>query len=120
MSYPTVYKLSENRTKATVASEYARIDQYNPCMYDMYMAQKTSTVNISFREDFLSEIDEVARTESRSRSELVREAARLYIERKKRMKSVIESMREIASERVITAEDVQKEIASYRAEKNAR
>ncbi len=83
------------------------------------MAQKTSTVNISFRKDLLNEIDEVAREESRSRSELVREAARLYIARKKRMKSLIESMRQIASEREITPEYIEHEIASYRTEKNA-
>ncbi len=89
-------------------------------MYNILMAEKTSTVNISFREDLLSEIDEVARSESRSRSELLREAARLYIGRKKRMKSIIESMRNIALERGITEEDVDAEIAAYRAEKKAR
>lgn len=89
-------------------------------MYNIPMAEKTSTVNISFREDLLSEIDEVARSESRSRSELLREAARLYIGRKKRMKTVIESMRHIALERGITEEDVDAEIAAYRAEKKAR
>jgi metal-responsive CopG/Arc/MetJ family transcriptional regulator len=82
------------------------------------MAEKTSTVNISFREDLLNEIDEVARSESRSRSELLREAARLYIERKKRMKSVIESIRETVSQHVITETDIAAEIAAYRAEKN--
>jgi CopG family transcriptional regulator / antitoxin EndoAI len=81
------------------------------------MAEKTSTVNISFREDLLNEIDEVARAESRSRSELLREAARLYIERKKRMKLVIESMRKTVSERGITEADVAAEIAAYRTEK---
>ena len=84
------------------------------------MAEKTSTVNISFRDDLLNEIDEVARSESRSRSELLREAARLYIERKKRMKSIIESMRKIAAERGITEADVEAEIAAHRAEKTAR
>jgi metal-responsive CopG/Arc/MetJ family transcriptional regulator len=84
------------------------------------MAEKTSTVNISFRDDLLNEIDEVARSESRSRSELLREAARLYIERKKRMKSIIESMRKIAAERGITEADVEAEIAAHRAEKQAR
>lgn len=84
------------------------------------MAEKTSTVNISFRDDLLNEIDEVARSESRSRSELLREAARLYIERKKRMKSIIESMRKIAAERGITEADVEAEIAAHRAEKKAR
>lgn len=84
------------------------------------MAEKTSTVNISFREDLLSEIDDVARSESRSRSELLREAARLYIERKKRMKAIIASVRKTVSERGITEEDVEAEIAAYRAEKKAR
>jgi CopG family transcriptional regulator/antitoxin EndoAI len=83
------------------------------------MAQRTSTVNISFRDDLLNEIDQVARSESRSRSELVREAARLYIERKKRMKSIIASMRETAAARGITEADVAAEIEAYRAEKKS-
>jgi metal-responsive CopG/Arc/MetJ family transcriptional regulator len=83
------------------------------------MARKTSTVNISFRDDLLSEIDDVAQSESRSRSELVREAARLYIERKKRMKAALESLRTVASARGLTEDDVEAEIAAYRAEKNA-
>ena len=86
-------------------------------MYSFSMAPKTSTVNISFRDDLLHEIDDVARAESRSRSELVREAARLYIERKKRMIAAIESMRAITTERGLTEEDVQDEIESYRREK---
>jgi len=86
-------------------------------MYSFSMAPKTSTVNISFRDDLLHEIDDVARAESRSRSELVREAARLYIERKKRMIAAIESMRAITAERGLTEEDVQDEIESYRREK---
>lgn len=49
---------------------------------------KTGTVNISFQEALLREIDEMAREESRSRSELIREAARIYIERKKRWKDI--------------------------------
>ena len=87
-------------------------------MYNLYMADKTTAVNISFREDLLREIDQVARSESRSRSELLREAARLYIDRKKRMTAIVDSMRQVASERGITEEDVAAEIAAYRAEKN--
>ena len=81
------------------------------------MAEKTSTVNVSFRNDLLNEIDAVAQSESRSRSELLREAARLYIERKKRLKMVIGSIRTTVSERGITEADVAAEIATYRAEK---
>lgn len=87
-------------------------DKYKLRMYCYRMASKTRTVNISFRDD-------VARAESRSRSELVREAARLYIERKKRMTAIIESMRAIAADRGLTEEDVRVEIESYRREKAA-
>jgi CopG family transcriptional regulator/antitoxin EndoAI len=37
-------------------------------------------VMISLPEDFLAEVDRVARAENRSRSELVREAIRIYME----------------------------------------
>jgi CopG family transcriptional regulator/antitoxin EndoAI len=47
-----------------------------------------STVNISFKRDLLAEIDRIARRESRSRSELIREAARSYIDRKKRWERI--------------------------------
>ncbi len=84
------------------------------------MAKETSTVNVSFRQDLLNDIDEVARSESRSRSELLREAARLYIERKKRLKSIVESIRRVAAARGINERDVEAEIAAHRAEKKAR
>ena len=48
----------------------------------------TSTVNISFQEKLLSQIDEIAQNESRTRSELIREATRLYIEKKLQWESV--------------------------------
>ncbi|MBN1894268.1 ribbon-helix-helix protein, CopG family [bacterium] len=44
----------------------------------------TATVNISFDKRLLNQIDRVARNEFRSRSELIREASRMYIERQKR------------------------------------
>jgi metal-responsive CopG/Arc/MetJ family transcriptional regulator len=79
------------------------------------MAEKTSTVNISFRDDLLAEIDEVARSESRSRSELVREAARLYIARKKRMSAIISSIRQVAEQRGLSEKDVEDEITAHRS-----
>jgi CopG family transcriptional regulator / antitoxin EndoAI len=41
-------------------------------------------VLISMREDFLVKIDELAEEEQRTRSELIRQALREYIRRKKR------------------------------------
>ena len=39
----------------------------------------STKVLVSFPEDFLTEVDQVAQKEHRSRSELIREALRLYI-----------------------------------------
>ena len=46
------------------------------------------TVNLSFQDTLLKEIDAEAKRESRSRSELLREASRLYIQRQMRWKNV--------------------------------
>jgi hypothetical protein len=40
---------------------------------------KNTTIKISFENDFLERIDEAAVKESRSRSELIREATRMYL-----------------------------------------
>jgi len=79
---------------------------------------KSSTVNISFNDDLLKKIDQVAREESRSRSELIREAARGYIERKRRWKQIFDFGKLKAAEKGITESDVETEIAAYRREKN--
>ena len=44
----------------------------------------TVKVMVSFPDEFLAEVDRVAREEHRSRSELLREAMRLYIETRHR------------------------------------
>ena len=75
-----------------------------------------STVNISFNQDLLKQIDKVAEEESRSRSELIREAARSYIERKRRWSKIFEIGYRTARTRAITPEDLETEIASYRKE----
>jgi CopG family transcriptional regulator/antitoxin EndoAI len=74
-----------------------------------------STANISFNPDLLRQIDEVAQEESRSRSELLREAARAYIERKRRWAQIFKIGAQTAKSRGITPEDLEQEIRSYRA-----
>jgi predicted transcriptional regulator len=78
---------------------------------------KTSTVNISFTKELLDQIDETARKESRSRSELLREAARIYIDRKKRWDVIFQLAESAAKDSGLTGKDVDKEIASYRKDK---
>jgi len=76
-----------------------------------------STVNISFNPDLLKQIDEAAEEESRSRSELIREAARTYIERKRRWGQIFQLGTQVARARGLTSADVQKEIESFRKQK---
>ena len=75
---------------------------------------KTGTVNISFQKDLLRRIDDVAKEEARSRSELVREAARMYIERKTRWKEVFAYGKMQAEQLGLQEKDVANEIRAYR------
>jgi len=76
-----------------------------------------STVNISFTPKLLKEIDKVAQEESRSRSELLREAARSYIERKRRWASIFESGARTGRAKGVTPDVIDREIAVYRRDK---
>jgi CopG family transcriptional regulator/antitoxin EndoAI len=78
-----------------------------------------STVNISFNDDLLRQIDKVAQEESRSRSELIREAMRTYIDRKKRWGQIFKLGAEIAKARSLVPEDIEKEIAACRKSRKA-
>jgi metal-responsive CopG/Arc/MetJ family transcriptional regulator len=79
-----------------------------------------STVNISFNKDLLAEIDKTARQESRTRSELIREAARLYIGRKNRWESIFAFGSRQAQRFGLREENVAGEIKKYRAKKENR
>jgi CopG family transcriptional regulator / antitoxin EndoAI len=75
---------------------------------------KTSTINVSFKDDLLTQIDRIANEEARSRSELIREAARMYIERKKRWKSIFVFGKQQAGKLGLKESDVAKEIEKSR------
>jgi metal-responsive CopG/Arc/MetJ family transcriptional regulator len=77
-----------------------------------------ATVNISFQEELLGQIDRIAQNEARTRSELIREAARIYIEKKKKWESIFAYGESIASKYKFTEDDVNEEIQKYRKEKN--
>lgn len=79
-----------------------------------------STVNISFNSELLAEIDKTAKQESRTRSELIREAARLYLQRKSRWESLF-AFGSLQVRRLgLGEEDIAEEIKKYRAKKAGR
>lgn len=78
----------------------------------------TTTVNISFKKELLEQIDQLAREESRSRSELIREAARAYMEKKRKWKSIFEISEKQAEKVGLSEEDITNEITHYRLRKS--
>jgi predicted transcriptional regulator len=81
---------------------------------------KTGTVNISFQKSLLKQIDDVAAQESRTRSELLREAARMYIERKKKWRALFDFGKSYAKGLGLKEQDVAEEIRAYRKRKGPR
>ena len=75
------------------------------------------TVNISFQDKLLAEIDAEAKRESRSRSELLREAARLYVRRQKQWERVFVLGDELSKRGNLTERDVAREIQNVRRRK---
>lgn len=75
------------------------------------------TVNISFQNELLEQIDSLAKEEFRSRSEIIREAARMYISRKERWKNIFTYGNQLQSETGITEQDILDEIKAVRKNK---
>ena len=79
---------------------------------------ETSTVNIAFKKDLLETIDRIAKEESRSRSELIREAARMYINKKQNWKMIYDFGESMSGK--VAEEDVYLEIKKYREQNKRR
>ena len=81
---------------------------------------KTVTVNLSLQQRLLAEIDVEAKRESRSRSELLREAARQYIQRQRRWDRAFALGDSIARRRGVTQGDVSQEIRRVRGRRRSK
>jgi len=79
-----------------------------------------TTVNISFQTELLADIDAEAQREARSRSELLREAARVYVERQRRWDAVFSLGDATARQQNLKETDVREELAAYRQERKTR
>ena len=77
------------------------------------------TVNISFQDVLLAEIDAEAKREARTRSELLREAARLYVRRQKQWEQIFALGDGLSKQRNLTKGDVAREIRNVRRLKSA-
>lgn len=78
---------------------------------------KVNTVNISFNAELLNAIDQVAYEESRARSELIREAARMYIARKQQWNKIFSFGEKKIKDLKLKETDVDQAIRGYRKSK---
>lgn len=78
----------------------------------------SKTVNISFEDSLLKDIDAEAKRESRSRSELLREAARLYVRRQRQWDDVFALGDRQTARLGLTEADVEQEIRAERGQKH--
>ncbi|HMB01793.1 MAG TPA: CopG family transcriptional regulator [Spirochaetota bacterium] len=78
---------------------------------------KTSTVNISFQPELLKQLDDYAKKEVRSRSELLREAVRFYLKRMQNWDSIYQYGEQVAREKNIKEADILKVIKVQRRSK---
>ena len=75
------------------------------------------TVNISFQDTLLAEIDAEAKRESRTRSELLREAARTYVRRQRQWDRIFALGDNVTKRKRLTDQDVAAEIRAVRKRK---
>jgi metal-responsive CopG/Arc/MetJ family transcriptional regulator len=79
-----------------------------------------ATVNVSFQEDLLTQIDRFAKNEARTRSDLIVEAARMYINRKEKWEHIFAYGESLSAKYKFTEDDINEEIKKYREEKNGK
>ena len=75
-----------------------------------------STINIPLQNDILAQVDQIANDEAKTRADLISDAVRIYVERKKEWQRVFKIGEKIGSELEISEDDIMKEIKAYRKE----
>jgi len=84
------------------------------------MGRTAKTVTVSLPPELAREVDELARDEGRTRSELFRAAIRRYIEQRQRWEELTTIARARARESGITEDDVPRLVEEYRRERRRR
>jgi CopG family transcriptional regulator / antitoxin EndoAI len=76
----------------------------------------TKLLTISILPDFLKEVERIAKEENRTKSELIREALRRYIEDREWEKLTRYAQKQAVATGIRTEEDIQKVVDGFRSE----
>jgi CopG family transcriptional regulator/antitoxin EndoAI len=83
------------------------------------VVSKYKVVNISMPEEFFQQVEELAKEENRTRSELYREALRQYIETRRWQKLQKETAKRAQEMGITSEEDVERIVAEIRKKESA-
>ena len=73
-----------------------------------------ATINLSFEDDFVRQIDFIANNESITRTELIYNSVKMYINHKQKLQELFAYGESVAVKNNFTEEDVLDEIKKYR------
>jgi predicted transcriptional regulator len=76
-----------------------------------------ATINLTFDDDFVKQIDQIADNESLTRTDLIYNSIKMFINRKQRLQELYKYGESIAAKNNFTEEDVMDEIRNYRKTK---
>jgi predicted transcriptional regulator len=76
-----------------------------------------ATINLTLDDDFVKQIDRIADNESLTRTDLIYNSIKMFINRKQRLQELYKYGESIASKNNLTEEDVMDEIKKYRKNK---
>jgi predicted transcriptional regulator len=76
-----------------------------------------ATINLTFDDDFVKQIDTMAVMESLTRTDIIYNSIKMYINRKQRLQELYKYGERIASKKNFTEEDIMEEIKNYRKTK---
>jgi len=79
---------------------------------EVFMA--VATINLAFEDDFVKKIDLIANKESLTRTDLIYNSVKMYINRKQRLQELYAYGESVAAKNNFTEEDIMKEIRKYR------
>jgi predicted transcriptional regulator len=73
-----------------------------------------ATINLAFEDDFVKQIDFIADNESLTRTDLIYNSIKMYINRKQKLQEIFAYGESISARNNFTEEDVMDEIKKYR------
>ena len=73
-----------------------------------------ATINLAFEDDFVKQIDLIASNESLTRTDLIYNSVKMYINRKQKLQELFAYVESVAAKNNFTEEDIMDEIRKYR------